>query len=257
MLETLSARFPKSFAYDIEWMADNEMGPNALWLTEFLTEAMTIRKGARILDLGCGKAASSIFLAKEFGAEVWAADLWISPTENWKRIQEAGLASQVFPIYTEAHELPFAQNFFDIILSIDAYKYFGTDDMYLPYLINYLKPEGTLGIVVPGIKEEFGGEVPEHLKPVWEPELFSLHSPDWWKTHFLKTGLLNVTTSDYLENSWEIWRFWEQYLVDNQLINPNRGDDFLFLCADRCKSLCLFRIISTKKSKKAFFLNQD
>ena len=42
------------------------------------------------LDLGCGKGLSSIFLAREFGVEVWAADLWIKPTENYKRFIEAG-----------------------------------------------------------------------------------------------------------------------------------------------------------------------
>jgi cyclopropane fatty-acyl-phospholipid synthase-like methyltransferase len=41
--------------------------------------------------MGCGKAISSIFLAKEFGVEVWAADLWVKPTENWERIRGAGL----------------------------------------------------------------------------------------------------------------------------------------------------------------------
>jgi len=38
----------------------------------------------RVLDLGCGKALSSIFLAKEYGTQVWATDLWISATDNRK-----------------------------------------------------------------------------------------------------------------------------------------------------------------------------
>ena len=51
---------------------------------------MPLEPGTRILDMGCGAALSSIFLAKEFGVEVWAADLWVKPTENWQRITEAG-----------------------------------------------------------------------------------------------------------------------------------------------------------------------
>jgi hypothetical protein len=31
-----------------------------------------------VLDLGCGRASSSIFLRREFGVQVWAADLWFS-----------------------------------------------------------------------------------------------------------------------------------------------------------------------------------
>jgi cyclopropane fatty-acyl-phospholipid synthase-like methyltransferase len=61
------------------------MGPNVLWPTEFLCEAMDLRAGMRVLDRGCGKALSAIFLAREFGVQVWAADLWISATENAPR----------------------------------------------------------------------------------------------------------------------------------------------------------------------------
>ena len=58
------------------------MGPNALWLMEALAEVLPIEPGMRVLDLGCGRAMTSIFLAKEFGAEVWATDLWIDASAN-------------------------------------------------------------------------------------------------------------------------------------------------------------------------------
>jgi cyclopropane fatty-acyl-phospholipid synthase-like methyltransferase len=70
-------RYPRSNNYDPQWVIDNQMGPNALWLIEALTEAMQITPGMRVLDLGCGTALTSIFLAREFGAQVWATDLWI------------------------------------------------------------------------------------------------------------------------------------------------------------------------------------
>ncbi|HEY1710879.1 MAG TPA: hypothetical protein VGG10_21625, partial [Rhizomicrobium sp.] len=85
------ARFPRASAYDTDWVVENLMGPNVLWLAEFLAEAVPLKPGMRILDLGCGKAVSSIFFAREFGVDVTAADLWIKPTENQKRIDAAGL----------------------------------------------------------------------------------------------------------------------------------------------------------------------
>ena len=81
------------------------MGPNVLWLTEWLCEKMELKPGMRVLDMGCGKALSSIFLAKEYGAQVWANDLWIPAAENWQRIKEAGLENQIFPVHAEAHAL--------------------------------------------------------------------------------------------------------------------------------------------------------
>jgi cyclopropane fatty-acyl-phospholipid synthase-like methyltransferase len=93
-----SDRFPRSSRYDSEWVFSNNMGPNALQLTKWLASSMRLERGMRILDMGCGRAISSIFLAAEFGVEVWANDLWISATENWERIRAAGLEGQVHPI---------------------------------------------------------------------------------------------------------------------------------------------------------------
>jgi len=56
-------RFPRSATYDPEWVREHQMGPNPLWSNEWLCEAMELRPGMRILDLGCGKALSSVFLA--------------------------------------------------------------------------------------------------------------------------------------------------------------------------------------------------
>jgi cyclopropane fatty-acyl-phospholipid synthase-like methyltransferase len=47
---------------------------------------MAVEPGMRVLDLGCGRAITSVFLAREFGARVWAADMWIDPTPNWKPV---------------------------------------------------------------------------------------------------------------------------------------------------------------------------
>lgn len=69
------ARFPRSAGYAPEWMIENWMGPNAIWLVEWLCQALELPAGARVLDLGCGKAATSIFLAQEYDVQVVAADL--------------------------------------------------------------------------------------------------------------------------------------------------------------------------------------
>ena len=59
-----NGRFPGSAKYDPEWVLKGWMGPNVLWLTEWLCEKMELKPGMRVLDMGCGKALSSIFLAK-------------------------------------------------------------------------------------------------------------------------------------------------------------------------------------------------
>ena len=115
MVDLDNPRYPRSSTYPAAFHLASCMGPNVLWLTEALCEVMTLEPGMRVLDLGCGRAASSIFIAREFGVQVIAADLWIAPTENWKRIVEAGCESHVIPLRAEAHDLAFAHGYFDAI----------------------------------------------------------------------------------------------------------------------------------------------
>src|SRR5262245_18040552 len=110
----ISDRFPRASRYHPEWvLAAVSGGANPLWLTEWLTEELELREGTRVLDLGCGRALSSIFLAREFGVQVWAADLWFSAAENLQRIRDAGVENAVFPLHVDARALPFADEFFD------------------------------------------------------------------------------------------------------------------------------------------------
>src|SRR3954452_25210630 len=114
-------------------------------MTEWLTEALALRPGMRVLDLGCGRVMSSIFLRREFGVQVWATDLWFSASENLQRIRDAGVEDGVFPIHADARALPFAAGFFDAVVSLDSFPYYGTDSLYLAYLARFLKPGGRLG----------------------------------------------------------------------------------------------------------------
>src|SRR5262249_21637540 len=154
-------------------------GANALWLSEWLSEAMELRPGMRVLDLGCGRAMSSVFLRREFGVQVWAVDLWFDVTQNLQRIRDAGVEDGVFPLHANARSLPFAAGFFDAVVCIDAYMYFGTDDMYLNYLARFVKPGGQFGVAMAGLMQEIDGPMPEHLRQWWEPGCWSLHSPAW------------------------------------------------------------------------------
>lgn len=194
-------------------MLENLMGPNAVWLAESLCEVMPLEAGMRVLDLGCGKGVSSIFLAKEFGVQVWATDLWIPASKNWGRVSTAEGEASVYPVHAEAHTLPFAEGFFDALVSFDAYHYFGTDDLYLGnYFLPLVKPGGQIGIVVPGLADEWVGDPPSHLATQWEKffEFWSFHSPAWWRRHWEKTGLVDVEHADLVPNGWEHWANWDE-----------------------------------------------
>ena len=64
------AEFPRSNKYDANRIIDDQMGLNPLWLTEWLCQNVDLHPGMRVLDLGCGKGLSILFLAKEFAVQV-------------------------------------------------------------------------------------------------------------------------------------------------------------------------------------------
>ncbi len=163
-------RFPRANKYDPQWILQNQMGLNPLWLSEWLCQEIVLASGLRVLDLGCGKGLSSIFLAKEFGVQVWALDLWIQPSDNYERIRQAGMEDLVYPLQGDARSLPFAEGYFDTVLCTDAYIYFGTDDLYLDYIQRFIKPGGQIGITVPGFMRELEGKLPAHILPFWAQE---------------------------------------------------------------------------------------
>jgi SAM-dependent methyltransferase len=239
-------RFPRCAGYDPEWVITNEMGPNVLWLTEFLGQAMDLRPGMRVLDLGCGKALSSIFLAREFGVQVWATDLWIPAAENLGRVQEAGLEDLVFPVHAEAHALPFAAAFFDAAFCVDAYHYFGTDDLYLGYFARFVRPDGQIGFVVPGVRQEIGAHIPPSLRPLWNWDFGSFHTTAWWRAHWEKTGLVEIVTADTLPNGWEIWLQWEE--MWEKIGRPSPHGNVELLHADPDHLLGFNRVVARRRA---------
>ena len=70
------AKFPRSNSYSPDWLIESASGgANSVWLIDWLASALDLKPGMNVLDLGCGRAASSIFLAREYGVSVWATDL--------------------------------------------------------------------------------------------------------------------------------------------------------------------------------------
>jgi len=246
-------RFPLSNQYDGKWVAENQMGPNVLWLTEWLTEKIELKAGMRVLDMGCGNAMSSIFLAKEFGVTVFANDLWIKATENWERIREAGVEDRVYPIHVEARLLPYADAFFDAIVSLDSYHYFGTDDLYLNSFVKLLKPGGQIGIVVPGLMREFpDGTPPEYFTrkqksggTFWVDECWTIRTLDWWKTHWGHSSLIEIELADTLEDGGKHW-LQHEHVTDAAGTSPFPSD-VEFLEADGGRYLGFVRMIARRK----------
>jgi SAM-dependent methyltransferase len=223
MSNTFSNKFvadEKSFTL----LQDTMWGPNAIRQSEELASHFTITNDMRILDLGCGTGLSSLYLVQEYSAKVFATDLMMNPTENYERFQSLGVADKIVPLMIDATQpLPFAERYFDVIFSVGAYNVFGDNEEMLPKLVSYVKKGGYIAVSFPGLKYEFGDNVPPEMQPFWDvPEVAkTVRGIEWWK------GLLGKAEGIEIVNISEMACHdiaWKEYLASMDPCGEGKWD---------------------------------
>ena len=189
------------------------MGPNSFRLLEELLRRNPFGscKG-RVLDLGCGMALTSVYMANETPAEsIYAFDLWVDATDNLKRIRDLGLEDRIIPIHGDAMEMPFAQDWFDAIVSVDSYHYFGcSEGVFADKILPFVRQGGAVMIAVPGLKEEPQGRLRELFETWCEgDDSLCFHTVSWWKSLLeMECGSrcdISVVEAECADAAWEDW----------------------------------------------------
>ena len=145
------------------------MGPNSVRVLEELFDKypLQLTSDDLILGLGCEKGLTSLIIAKETGAKVYANDLWISAEENEKCFALWGVSEQVMPVCEDANDLHFDKKQFNALVSIDAYHYFaGYEGFFQEKIMPFVKDGGIVLIGIPGLKDEYEGRA-EELSSDW------------------------------------------------------------------------------------------
>jgi hypothetical protein len=120
----VSDRFPRASKYHPDWiMASVSGGANSLWLTEWLTTALDLRPGMRVLDLGCGADARSLPFAAGFFDAIVSIDSFVYGILD---IERADSMPDGWRFWLDWHKVVAPDNAAEInALEIDRGRYFG------------------------------------------------------------------------------------------------------------------------------------
>ena len=204
-------KYIKSEKYNTPELNAKIMGPNPIKLEEELLTDNKIRSGGIVCDLGSGQGLTSVFLAKEYGFTVYAADLWSEPEDNRRFFDEMGLSrEQIIPVKADATDLPFEKEFFDAVVSTDSYNYFGRDEKYLDEkLLPFVKSGGYIYIAIPGMKKDCHDNLPPELLLSWTPEqLDYMRDPVYWAKTVGACRGAEVVCVEEMESNEEVWNDW-------------------------------------------------
>ena len=224
----------RSKKYDTPELQAKIMGPNPVKLEEELMDGNEIPAGAVVCDLGSGQGLTSVFLAKEYGFKVYAADLWSDPEENQKFFDEMGLSrEQIIPVKADATDLPFEKDFFDAVVCTDSYNYFGRDASYLDdKLLPFLKSGGYIYLAITGMKKDCHDHLPPELLLSWTPEqLDYIHDADYWTGIVSQCRGADVIEISEMESNEEVWADWlrqdNEYAVGDRRTMEAGGGKYL------------------------------
>lgn len=227
-------KYIRSEAYATPELMAKIMGPNPIKLEEELLQDHRIPAGAVVCDLGSGQGLTSVFLAKEYGFTVYAADLWSDPEENRRFFREMGLDDrQIIPVHADATALPFEKEFFDAVISTDSYNYFGRDPEYLDQkLLPFVKKGGYLYIAIPGMKRDCHEDLPPELLLSWTPEqLAYMHDLPYWRNMVEQSRDAEVIEVGEMESNDEVWSDWlkqeNEYAVGDRKAMEAGGGKYL------------------------------
>lgn len=227
-------KYPLSEKYNTPELMAKIMGPNPLKLEEELLTGNHIPDGATVCDLGSGTGLTSVFLAKEYGFKVYASDLWSDPKENQRFFDEMGVdRNQLIPVKADAENLPFEKEFFDAVVSVDSYNYFGRDESYLDEkLLPFVRSGGYIYIAIPGMKKDCHDNLPKELLLSWTPEqLAYMRDAVYWEKTVSACKGAEVVEVSQMESNEEVWADWlrqeNEYAIGDRRAMEAGGGKYL------------------------------
>ena len=126
---------------------EDTLHPGGLKFTERLAEVAVLKPGCRVLEIGCGKGVTTLFLARHYGCSIIGVDMSpIQIASARDRTKNEGLALEIGFITADAKELPLPSNRFDVVFSECSISLVSDKKRAVDEAWRVLKPGGRLAM---------------------------------------------------------------------------------------------------------------
>jgi len=148
---TADERLRQEFNEWAEQGKGEEMEHHHISITEQTLAMMKLKPGDKVLDLGCGAGWASRLMAKavddhEKPGQVIGLDV---SDEMIRRAREGSRDfDNLMFVIGSAQQIPWEENFFDKVLSVESFYYYADQDRALAELFRVMAPQGELYILI-------------------------------------------------------------------------------------------------------------
>jgi tocopherol O-methyltransferase len=211
------------------WIRGDESKEKAqIQLIEHLAQTAGIKPGCRILDAGCGLGGSSIYLGRNYGAEV--TGITISPVQvDLARKMAASEHVDATFLLMNAETMEFDQSF-DVVWSVESVSHYQDVPGFFSSAARYLNPGGIIAMTDWFKRENLKeGEQLEFISPIEKSMLVKLHTMKEYEESMQRSGLQIIKSEILNENCSQTWDICSDIIQDRALwkLAAEQGSDFI------------------------------
>lgn len=199
------------------WIRGDESKETAqLQLIEHLAQAAEIPRGSKILDVGCGFGASSIYLAQKYEAEATGITISAVQVELANKAAAAAGVNAKF-LLMDAEAMKFDSRF-DVIWSVESISHYQDIPKFFLAAARLLQPGGTLAITDWFRKKDLTPrEGKRFLSAIEDGMMVELQSMENYAAHMAAGGLKVVRRDILNKYCAKTWDFCLDIIKDKAL----------------------------------------